>query len=351
MPTQLMSLALVGFVVTALGHFTLAMYLTRAGYLARGAGRPQSLAVLAVLATAAWGLSGVADQLSRFTGPSYVVAGVDLLRYGLWMAVLLALLKPKTTNDVPPDSRSGPNLVGPAAALLVLAVGALAWRLATKQYESDASRLWSAVFLALPVFGLVLVEQLFRNLPADSRWAAKPVCMGLAALFAFDVYVFAEAVLLGRVDPDARDIRPMVHLVAVPFLWIAARRRTDWSRSLQVSRRAAFYSATLLLAGGYLLFISAVGYYVRYFGGDWGRALQLGLVNLIDDDPLGAARALAQDLARQPRAAVRAAKALLRREGDSLPERIDLEAKLFAEALSTPEFQARAMAVLSKGAG
>ena len=81
------------------------------------------------------------------------------------------------------------------------------------------------------------------------------------------------------------------------------------------------------------------------------RALQLGLVNLIDDDPLGAARALAQDLARQPRAAVRAAKALLRREGDSLPERIDLEAKLFAEALSTPEFQARAMAVLSKGAG
>lgn len=80
------------------------------------------------------------------------------------------------------------------------------------------------------------------------------------------------------------------------------------------------------------------------------RALQLGLVNLIDEDPLGSARALAQDLARQPAAAVRAAKALLRREGDSLPERIDVEARLFAAALNTPEFQARAMAVLSKGA-
>ena len=79
------------------------------------------------------------------------------------------------------------------------------------------------------------------------------------------------------------------------------------------------------------------------------RALQLGLVNLIDDDPLGAARALAQGLARQPPAAVRAAKNLLRREGDTLTERIDLEAKMFAEALATPEFQARAMAVLSKG--
>jgi enoyl-CoA hydratase/carnithine racemase len=80
------------------------------------------------------------------------------------------------------------------------------------------------------------------------------------------------------------------------------------------------------------------------------RALQLGLVNLVDEDPLGAARALAQGLARQPAAAVRTAKKLLRREGDRLAERIDLEATLFAAALSTPEFQARAMAVLSKGA-
>lgn len=80
------------------------------------------------------------------------------------------------------------------------------------------------------------------------------------------------------------------------------------------------------------------------------RALQLGLVNLIDEEPLGAARALAQELARQPAAAVRAAKSLLRREGDTLDERIDREAKMFAAALATPEFQARAMAVLSKGA-
>ena len=47
---------------------------------------------------------------------------------------------------------------------------------------------------------------------------------------------------------------------------------------MQVSRTAAFYSATLILAGAYLLFMAAVGYYVRYFGGDWGRALQLSLL-------------------------------------------------------------------------
>ena len=78
------------------------------------------------------------------------------------------------------------------------------------------------------------------------------------------------------------------------------------------------------------------------------RALQLGLVNEVADDPLGAARAMAQALARQPAGAVRAAKRLLRREADSLPERIDREAEVFAAALATPEFQARAMAVLSR---
>jgi enoyl-CoA hydratase/carnithine racemase len=78
------------------------------------------------------------------------------------------------------------------------------------------------------------------------------------------------------------------------------------------------------------------------------RALQLGLINQIDDDPLGAARALAQGLARQPAQALRAAKKLLRRQGDTLPERIDREAEIFAAALTTPEFQARAMAVLGK---
>jgi putative PEP-CTERM system histidine kinase len=64
----------------------------------------------------------------------------------------------------------------------------------------------------------------------------------------------------------------------VPLLLLASTRRGDWIAKIQVSRKAAFHSLTLLLAGLYLIFVSGVGYYVRYFGGEWGRALQLGLV-------------------------------------------------------------------------
>ncbi|MCT6647220.1 hypothetical protein N4G37_14220, partial [Enterococcus faecalis] len=83
---------------------------------------------------------------------------------------------------------------------------------------------------------LVLVEQLFRNLPEDSRWNAKPVCLALAGLFIYDVYLYSEAVLFGAFDRDAHSIRGAVHALAVPLLHMASRRRGDWIVRLQASR-------------------------------------------------------------------------------------------------------------------
>ena len=42
-----------------------------------------------------------------------------------------------------------------------------------------------------------------------------------------------------------------------------------------MSRAAVFHSAATVLAGGYLLIVAAIGYYIRFFGGAWGSALQL----------------------------------------------------------------------------
>jgi putative PEP-CTERM system histidine kinase len=136
--------------------------------------------------------------------------------------------------------------------------------------------IFTMVLLALG--GLVLVEQLFRNLPEDSLWSAKPVCLGLAGTFVFDLYLFSQGVLFGGLDPDALTARPFVHALMVPLLLLATTRHRNWIAKIRVSRKVVFHSATLLLVGLYLLFIAGVGYYVRYFGGDWGGALQLGLV-------------------------------------------------------------------------
>ena len=140
------------------------------------------------------------------------------------------------------------------------------------------SRLILFSAMASPVFALVLLEQVFRNVTEDSRWNIKPLCLGLFSAFLFDLYLFSEAVLFNRLDTDALSIRGAVHTLVVPLLLLSMSRRSDWISKIRISPKAAFQTATLLMAGLYLIFISSVGYYVRYFGGEWGRALQLALV-------------------------------------------------------------------------
>ena len=219
-----------------------------------------------VLATIAWATSGLfAPADAKATLP--LAAFLDIVRYGGWLVFLLLLLKPS----------HGPASLGGLPMLALAAAALLAWATFgwTQQAFFAAARPSAGGMLALAVFGLVLLEQLLRNQSEASRWNAKPVCLALGFGFVFDVYMFAEAVLFGALDTDEQAVRGVVYALATPLLIVATRRDVNWVNKIQVSRTAAFYSAALLLVGAYLLFIAGVGYYVRYFGGSWGRALQL----------------------------------------------------------------------------
>jgi hypothetical protein len=54
--------------------------------------------------------------------------------------------------------------------------------------------------LAMSVFGLVLVERLFRNVSPDFRWSIKPLCLGLGGLPVRPVPLLRR-LLFNRVDP------------------------------------------------------------------------------------------------------------------------------------------------------
>jgi putative PEP-CTERM system histidine kinase len=259
-----------GFALAALTYLALALYLARGGF-ARAAleGAALPLLVAALLATALWASVAVLDRVSHNTAPAFAASALDLLRYGLWFAFLLTLLGQRSTSH---------TMRTVSAVLCLAAIVALAWRIRAQQHLPDASTFGMVSSLAMAVLGALLTEQLFRNLPDDSRWSAKPLCLGLGVIFGFDLYLHSEALLFGHMDRDALSVRGFVHALAVPLLAVAVTRRGNWVRSLQVSRTAAFYSATLVLVGAYMLFMAAIGYYVRYFGGDWGRALQFGLV-------------------------------------------------------------------------
>ena len=268
-------MAVAGHALCAFVHLIFLAFLAWTGRMPRGSPLSSALFVGALLATAVWGAAQAIGRAGPEPTAFAVAAMLDLLRYALWLAFLHTLIGAMREGDSP---RAPGVLRWIIFTALAMALALQGTRIALGAIEQPATRPVLLVLLALPLLGLLLLEQLFRNLGEDPRWFAKPVCIGLAIVFAFDIYMGSQALLFGQADADTIGARGPVHMLAVPFLLVAARRRADWIARLQVSRSAVFHSATLVLAGLYLLFVSSLGYYVRFFGGTWGRGLQLSLL-------------------------------------------------------------------------
>jgi putative PEP-CTERM system histidine kinase len=141
--------------------------------------------------------------------------------------------------------------------------------------------------LLLAIIGLVLLEQILRNTPADLMRAIKYLCFGVGGLFAYDFYMYSDALLFQRIDPALWDARGFINAAVVPVVGFALARNPQWSPRLFISRRIIFHTSALLASGIYLLAMGVGGYYVRDYGGSWGAVAQTifvfgaGLVLLI----------------------------------------------------------------------
>ena len=262
-------------IVAVLAHLALAVVvLPQFGQHRRRALRLEA----ALLLSAVWaGLDAAVEQgwLGSHQWPALVLLPIcDALRYGAWFSFILALIESRGDDGQARSAGVARPLQWLAWAGVAAAVALPLWRYWGDAPLAQMQRPMTMAWLGLGVFGLVLLEQMLRNIHSDARWNAKPVCLGLGAVFAFDVFVFSQASLFQQFDGDALSVRAAVHSLAVPLLWLASRRHKKWLDKLHVSRTAAFHSATLLIVGVYLLGVSGIGYYVRYTGGEWGRALQ-----------------------------------------------------------------------------
>jgi len=267
MAEGLSDVAVWGYLAAALGYCLFGLYLL----LAWRGGSPGRALLFAIGGSAAWASASALLVLYPSLWLAQTSALLDVLRTACWFGFLLVLLQPL-----------GANRLRWPIAVTVLVVGAQVTALALS--VSDRS-LWSAPtglvfssFLISAVFGLVLVEQLFRALPIESRWGLKPLCLGLTAGYVFELYLFADGFLFGRIDPDVWGVRGVAHGLVIPLVAASAARTSAWTQRITVSREMVFHSTALAVSGAYLLLIAAAGYYVRYFGGDWGRALQFALL-------------------------------------------------------------------------
>lgn len=209
---------------------------------------------------------------SAASGAAALVVPLEVLRNAAWIAFLGELLGLSRKDDLSRRARwaLGAAVAGPAIAVLTVRLIDLSPGLG-----GSAALLAGFAYLLFPITGLVLLENIFRNADADGRWGVKFLCFGLGGLFAYDFYLYADALLFKRVDTALYDARGLANALTVPLIAVAVSRAHNWSVAIHVSRQFVFHSATFLGAGLYLLVMAAAGLYLRNVGGTWGPAFQI----------------------------------------------------------------------------
>lgn len=214
---------------------------------------------LAALFAFVWSVAAVLGATADSLHP-ILIDTAEVLRTAAWLHLLVRM------GGAGTRPWRGSLALG-IAALLQLSAFALLW-IGTVHL--------AMMRLALAVTGLLLVEQVYRAAPAGARWGIKLACLGIGALFAYDVYLYADALLFQRVSIDIWSARGVANALCVPLLIAALRRNPAWEHHFQLSRQIMFRSVALLGAAGYLLAMAASAWYLRLVGGAWGPVMQLG---------------------------------------------------------------------------
>lgn len=269
-------LAIAGYTIGAVVFCAFAAQLATRRSLAT----PARMLLAAVIATAAWEVSSVAALLGAGSGTFAFNQLLDCARFGVWIALILTALPAQAGGD-PARVRLARQAGGPVAAALLAAawLGSSSWQHGSHGTQYAVPALALGMSLAAAILGLVLCEWLYRSTPRARRANIKPLVIGVGFIFAFDLFLFADGLLLRALNPELLGARGLVHAFAVPLLAVASARNRTWTADIAVSRSIVFGSTALLLSGAYLLLVAGAGYLARHFGGSWGPTAQVTLLS------------------------------------------------------------------------
>jgi putative PEP-CTERM system histidine kinase len=228
------------------------------------------IAILAAcLLTAAWSadlaLSGLLPE-----GARTILDGFRLLA---WLIVLGMLIGMR-------DQRRGRSLSLPfvltVGFCLAVAISDTALVLVEPSVNNGALRgLHDLLRVGIGVAGLLATENLLRNAEQPARRGIWPLCLALGATFVFELFFYADRLMLPGASPVAAAGRGLVGLFAVPLLAVAMARNREWRVDIHVSRTLVLHTAALVASGVFCMSLAATGLLVRELGGAWGPQFEL----------------------------------------------------------------------------
>ncbi len=214
---------------------------------------------------------------AAWSGPLGVAgAGVEFAGLGGWCVFVLHLLNKRIITN----RRLFASLCGCVAVIGVLMLG---FPLLQLKLNSDIDAPLT-VFgelsprLSLAIFGILLIENLYRNTAYDARWHINLLCIALGGMFFYSVVIYADALLYTRISPLLWGGRAIVMTIATPLIAVAIARSRGWNIDIHVSRSVVFHTATFIAAGIFLLALSITGEIFRTFNPGWGDLAEVALV-------------------------------------------------------------------------
>lgn len=224
-------------------------------------------------------LGAIALSFSDHPIPLYLLIIFEYLHFNAWVFCISLSLKQNAQRKQLPASlqllfSGGWPITALAIAMLFI-----------PNMNQVGLSVWFA--LGLAVIALVSVEQLYRYAAENDR-QIKLLCMNLAAIFLYDIYLFTHALIFKGLDPMLWQSRAAVSIATCLFMALGGLlllQRTERSANFNLSRPIAFYTTSLVGVGALITVLSLGGYYVRLYGGNWGTVfyslLLVGAVLLI----------------------------------------------------------------------
>ncbi|ROR94851.1 putative PEP-CTERM system histidine kinase [Sinobacterium caligoides] len=197
---------------------------------------------------------------------------IDIAFYGIWITTLLHTVKLATQHPLP-KLLTYPIIATYLAIVFSCLISYIIFDINLKTYTSTPT-IWTNIVFS--ILSLILIEQLYKNLKNADRHSFKFFCLGLAALFTYELYLYTHTLIFQSLPLDSWQARGGVYALVGLFLLLTLSNRS--TPQLTLSRKMVFYTTSLTGAGILLFLMGGIGYYMRIYGGSWGGALQKVLI-------------------------------------------------------------------------
>ncbi len=227
--------------------------------------------LLVCFSTLIWSITIALETINPSITTSFSLF-TESFRYGSWLLLLLS---------VTPSNRKEKTSVVPLAVSIIALLIFISYpedNLSTEASLTTTPAIGQLKLLALitiNILALGIIEQITRNSSEQERWKLKYILVAGGAIFTYDFCMYSDALMFQKTSDVFWLARGIINAIIAPILFIAIGRLGSRELSIHISRNVIFHSATVITASGYLLFMAATGYYVRYINESLGSLFLL----------------------------------------------------------------------------